>query len=121
MQGPYVLIATMDVDAGKEDLFNRVYDEEHIPSLSQVPGVLSIVRFEKQDLTMIIGGEMRHLESPHAKYHALYELDSPDVLVSAAWAKAVDYGRWSREVRPFTRDRRYLLAKKSWPLMSMAD
>ncbi len=29
----YVFVASMDVDLDKEDLFNEVYDTEHIPNL----------------------------------------------------------------------------------------
>ena len=34
----YVFIASMDVDPDKEDLFNEVYDTEHVPYLLEVPG-----------------------------------------------------------------------------------
>ena len=40
---------------------------------------------------------------------ALYELESPDVLVSDAWGKAVDTGRWPDEIRPYTKNRRVVL------------
>ena len=32
----YLFIASMDVDPDKEDLFNEVYDTEHIPNLYEV-------------------------------------------------------------------------------------
>jgi hypothetical protein len=44
-------------------------------------------------------------------YTAIYELESPDVLASEAWGKAVEAGRWPAEVRPFTTNRRHVLAK----------
>ena len=28
----YIFVASMDVDPNKEDLFNEVYDTEHVPS-----------------------------------------------------------------------------------------
>ncbi len=31
----YIFIASMDVDPAKEDLFNEVYDTEHVPLLSE--------------------------------------------------------------------------------------
>jgi hypothetical protein len=34
----YVFVASMDVDLDKENLFNEVYDTEHIPNLLNVPG-----------------------------------------------------------------------------------
>jgi hypothetical protein len=33
------------------------------------------------------------------------------VLISPAWAKAVEDGRWPGEVRPFTHNRRHALYK----------
>lgn len=108
----YVFIASMDVDPDKEDVFNEVYDEEHIPMLLDVPGVLSVTRFINEPLTMIMAGERREIEAPgEPKYSAVYEIESPDVLVSDAWAQAIDRGRWPEEVRPFTRNRRHTLKK----------
>ena len=40
--GRWIFTASMDVDADKEALFNEVYDTEHVPHLSKVPGVVSI-------------------------------------------------------------------------------
>jgi hypothetical protein len=40
----YLLIASMDVDAEHEVLFNEVYDQEHIPNLRRVPGVLGTLQ-----------------------------------------------------------------------------
>ena len=103
VQTRYLFIASMDVDPGKEELFNEVYDQEHVPLLSKVPGVVSITRLESAPLTMVMGGEPR--------FHAMYEIESPEVLVSDAWARAVDQGRWPTEVRPYTRNRRHTLKK----------
>ena len=44
-------------------------------------------------------------------YLAIYELESPEVLVSEAWAKAVEAGRWPAQVRPYTKNRRHVMRK----------
>ena len=44
----YLFIVSMDVEPEKEALFNEVYDEEHVPYLSNVPGVVSVRRMVKQ-------------------------------------------------------------------------
>ena len=44
----YLFVVSMDVDPDKEDLFNEVYDTEHIPNLSKVPGVQA----EENDLIL---------------------------------------------------------------------
>ena len=44
-------------------------------------------------------------------YSAIFEVDSPDVLVSPQWARAVEAGRSPKEVRPYTRNRQHALFK----------
>lgn len=46
-----------------------------------------------------------------ATYCAIYEIDSPRVLVSPEWAHAGEAGRWPSQVQPFTRNRRHSLYK----------
>ena len=41
----------------------------------------------------------------------LSELESPDVLTSPAWDKAIEDGRWPSQVRPHTKNRRHVLLK----------
>ena len=108
----YVFVASMDVDPDKEDLFNEVYDTEHVPNLLKVPGVLSVTRLKAEPLTMSIAGERRAVVAEgEPAYSAVYEIDSPAVLVSAEWAAAVEAGRWPGEVRPFTCNRRHVLRR----------
>ena len=45
---PYLFIASMDVEPEKLDLFNEVYDTEHVPMLMKVPGVVEISRLSKE-------------------------------------------------------------------------
>lgn len=112
----YLFTAAMDVEPGTEALFNEVYDKEHVPLLMTVPGVISVARFKTRELTMIIGGERKTIVlEDQPRYSALYELASPDVLVSEAWAKVVDQGRWPGQVRPYTKNRRHLLQERITP------
>jgi len=108
----YIFIAAMDIEPDKEDIFNEVYDQEHVPLLMKVPGVLSVTRYVSEPLTMIMAGERRTIDAPgEPKYGAVYEIESPEVLVSDAWAAAIDQGRWPSEVRPYTKNRRHTLKK----------
>ena len=108
----FLFIASMDVAPEKEALFNEVYDTEHIPELLKVPGVLSVRRAVTVPLTMSIGGEKKTIVAEgEPRYSAYYELESAEVLVSDAWAKAVEKGRWPSQVRPHTRNRRHVLRK----------
>ena len=109
----YLMIASMDVDPEHEAIFNEVYDKEHIPALLEVPGVVSASRFKLRELTMMIGGERKTMDPQGApRYNALYELESPEVLLTPAWARAVERGRWPTEVRAFTRNRHHLLYER---------
>jgi hypothetical protein len=108
----FLFIASMDVDPEKEALFNEVYDTEHVPELLKVPGVLSVRRAVSVPLTMSIGGEKKTIVAEgEPRYSAFYELESAEVLVSEAWAKAVEKGRWPSQVRPYTRNRRHVLRR----------
>ena len=105
----YLFVACMDVEPGKEALFNEVYDTEHVPNLLKVPGVRAVTRMEGEPFAMSIGGEEKLVTHDGPRHSALYETDGPEVLVSREWAKAVEAGRWPGEVRPFTRNRRHAL------------
>ncbi len=109
----YLFSAAMDVDPGKDALFHEVYDKEHIPALLEVPGVVSAARFKVRELTLMMGGERKTIVvEGEPRYNSLYEVESPEVLVTPAWARAVERGRWPTEVRAFTRNRRHLLYER---------
>ena len=105
----YLFIASMDVAADKEDLFNDVYDNEHIPNLLKVPGVRSVTRIKGEPFAVSIGGTEKNVAHEGPTYRAMYEIDSPAVLTSPEWTKAVEAGRWPGDVRPHTLNRRHAL------------
>ena len=106
----YLFTASMDVEPSKEALFNEVYDREHVPTILKVPGVVSALRFRRRPLEMIIGGERNQIVlEGEPGFTALYELESPAVLVTPEFAKAVELGRWPHEVRPFTKNRKHFM------------
>ena len=107
----YVFVASMDVDPTKEELFNEVYDTEHIPNLMKVPGVHAATRLRGQAFQLSLGGQQSSVEHEGPRYTALYEIEGPHVLLSPEWAQAVEAGRWPTEVRPYTRNRRHALFK----------
>src|SRR6185503_9022520 len=82
----YVFSASMDVEPAKEALFKT------------------------EELTLSIGGERKRIVIENEpRYGALYEIESPEVLVSDAWARAVEEGRWPGQVRQYTKNRRHVL------------
>ena len=109
----YLFSAAMDVEPGKDAIFNEVYDREHVPNLLTVPGVISVARVKKRELTLVLGGERKTIViEGEPAYNAFYELESPEVLTSKAWAEAVEKGRWPAQVRPHTKNRRHVLYQR---------
>lgn len=108
----YIFIASMDVAPEKEALFNEVYDGEHVPNLLKVPGVRSVTRLRTEPANFGIGGQTKRLTGDGAPtYMAIYEIDSPEVINSSAWAEASEMGRWPTQVRPYTSNRHHIVRK----------
>jgi hypothetical protein len=85
-----LLVATMDVDPEHEKEFNDWYNQEHLPQLGAVPGVLRARRYR-------VSGE-----DSGRRYLALYHMTGPEVSRSAAWNTAADT-EWTRRMRPHFR------------------
>ena len=91
------LLNAMNVVPEHEAEFNEWYDQEHIPALAAVPGVLCARRFRAT--------------SANRRYVALYHLVSPEVQATPAWKSAADT-EWTRRLRPHFRDHLRLVCKK---------
>ena len=111
VESRYLFIVSMDVDPEHEQLFNDVYDHEHIPFLLRVPGVRGASRLKGEPFAVAIGGEVKQVDTPSPVYTALYEIDGPEVLTSPGWVAAVEKGRWPTEVRQHTSNRRHALMR----------
>ena len=107
----YVFVVSMDVDADKEALFNEVYDTEHVPLICKVPGVRAATRMQGENFHMQLAGKSEAKAHTAARYTAIYEIDSPAVLMSHEWAECAEQGRWPSQVRPFTRNRSHAVYK----------
>lgn len=97
----YLYVVQMDVPTQLEADFNRIYDTQHVPEISKVPGVLGVDRYV--------------LERPVpgiARYAALYRVASPDVPQGPAWVAASDTGDWKTMIRPHTFNRSHAIYRK---------
>ena len=107
----YIFVVSMNVKKEYEDLFNEVYDIEHIPYLLKVPGVNKVTRGKGIPFTFSIGGETIPKNAPTQKFIAMYEIDTPEVVQSQEWSQAVEEGRWSSQVRRHTSERSHYMYK----------
>ena len=86
-KGTGLLMVWCDVPPDKEAEFNRWYNEEHLAERLAIPGFLSAARYEA------VKGGPKHL--------AYYELESADVLRSAAYRKVADNPTpWTQRAGP---------------------
>ena len=92
--GRGLLQVQLDIDPAYDEEFNRWYAEEHFPALVGFPGVLAGRRF-------------RNVADPH-KYLALYDLESPQILDSPEYAKAVTSPWTQRISQHFTGRQRHV-------------
>jgi hypothetical protein len=86
----HIFVVQLDIPAEHEAEFNRVYDTEHFPMLSKVPGVRSAACYRLEHSTV----------AAMQRYLTIYELDSPEVMKSKAWEEAGSYGDWATKIRP---------------------
>ena|SRR5689334_17201195 len=93
-EAPYHYVVATDVEPQDEAEFNRWYDSEHMPGLAGVAGTVHCARLRTGD------------GSP--RYHACYDLMSPDVLDSSEWL-AARHTAWSTRVRPHFRNPRRIM------------
>src|SRR5919205_88061 len=92
-----LLLNSMNVAPEAEAEFNEWYDNEHIPALAAVPGVLCARRFRATNA--------------NRRYVALYHLVSPDVQATPAWKSAADT-EWTRKLRTHFRDHLRLVCRR---------
>src|SRR6185437_16986557 len=75
---PYIYMVQMDIPEAMDAELNRIYDAEHVPMLSKVPGVHKVTRYRLEQSN----------DSRMQKYMAIYEIDSPAVVSSKEWEEA---------------------------------
>ena len=94
-----LLVVAMTPSPAVEAGFNAWYDDEHLPALARVPGVLKARRFCSS------GG-------PGLKYVALYHLTGPEVVESAGWKDAAGSTPMPDNIRAGITDRLRLVCRR---------
>jgi hypothetical protein len=98
----YVYVVQMDIPQHLEAEFNRIYDEDHVPTILKVPGVRSCARYRLEHSTV----------PSMPRYLAIYETDSAEVINSPAWQEASDLGEWKPKIRPHTTNRQHSVFRR---------
>src|SRR5439155_7520094 len=92
-----VYVVQMDIPQHLEAEFNRIYDEDHVPTILKVPGVRSCARYRLEHSTI----------PTMPRYLAIYEVDRAEIINSPAWQEASDLGEWKPKIRPHTTNRQH--------------
>ncbi len=98
----YIYVVQMNIPAAHEAEFNRIYDTEHVPMLSKVPGVHKVTRYRLEKTN----------DPAMQKYLAIYEIDSPAIVDSKEWEVAGAWGDWATKIRPHTTERHHSFFEK---------
>ena len=98
----YVYVVQMDIPEHLEGEFNRIYDEDHVPTILKVPGVRSCTRYRLEHSTI----------QTMPRYLAIYEVDRAEIINSPAWQEASDLGEWKPKIRPHTTNRQHSVFRK---------
>jgi hypothetical protein len=98
----YVYVVQMDIPQHLEAEFNRIYDQDHVPNILKVPGVRSCARYRLDHSTI----------QTMPRYLAIYEVDTAEVINSAAWQEASDLGEWKPKIRPHATNRQHSIFER---------
>jgi hypothetical protein len=86
----WIYVVQLSIPAEHDDVFNELYDSDHIPAIMTVPGVKWCRRYK---MAWSDSEEM-------PTYLAYYAVDNPDVPRSDAWIAAAGSGEWPGRIRP---------------------
>lgn len=88
-----VLLVGLEIEPAHDQEFNDWYDMEHLPALSQVPGVVRARRYK-------LYAQGLKLRGTPTTYVALYDLERREVLASDDWSRR-STTPWAERVRRF--------------------
>jgi hypothetical protein len=92
---PFCMMVTFEIAREDEAEFNEIYDNDHIPHILKLKGVIEVIRFKDA--------------APNEKgllvYSVLYILAQENLHRTPEWARLSDLGRWAPVVRPKLKSR----------------
>lgn len=92
---PFCMMITFEIAPEDEAEFNDIYDNDHIPNILKLKGVIEIIRFKDA--------------APNEKgllvYSAIYLLAQENLYQTPEWKELSDLGRWAPIIRPKVKSR----------------
>lgn len=91
----YSMMITFEIAPEDEAQFNDIYDNDHIPNILKLNGVVEIIRFR----------DAKPNEKGFLVYSAIYLLAQENLHETPEWKELSDLGRWAPVIRPKVKSR----------------
>ena len=101
---PFCMMITFEIAPEDEAEFNDIYDNDHIPNILKLEGVLEIIRFR----------DAAPNEKGYLVYSAIYFLAKENLHLTPEWTALSDLGRWAPVIRPKVKSR----ARRTGPVVA---
>ena len=101
---PFCMTTTFEIAPEDEAEFNDIYDNDHIPNILKLEGVLEIIRFR----------DAAPNEKGFLVYSAIYFLAQENLHLTPEWTALSDLGRWAPVIRPKVKSR----ARRAGPVVA---
>ncbi len=98
------MMVTFEIAPEDESEFNDIYDNDHIPNILKLPGVIEIIRFRDASAN----------EKGFLVYSAIYFLAQENLHQTPGWTTLSDLGRWAPVIRPKIKAR----ARRAGPVVA---
>ena len=101
---PFCMTITFEIDPADEIHFNDVYDNDHVPTIMKLPGMLEVIRDR----------DAKASEKGFLVYTALYLYSTENLHETPEWKVLSDQGRWAPDIRPKLKSR----ARRAGPVIA---
>ena len=95
---------TFEIAPADEAEFNDIYDNDHIPTILELPGLLEVIRFR----------DAAPNEKGFLVYSAIYFMTKENLHETPEWKQLSDLGRWAPVIRPKVKSR----ARRAGPVVA---
>jgi hypothetical protein len=92
---PFCMMVTFEIAPEDESEFNDIYDNDHIPHILKLDGVIEVIRFKDAAAN----------EKGLLVYSALYLLAQENLHQTPEWTALSNLGRWAPVMRPKLKSR----------------